>query len=90
MPRAKKFKPITDPEILRALSGGRWSRNPKFRCNQCEGILFKVRIDRGAAAKPRYEEIGRWCPECRHFFQIRRVTKTVPTYAEGLMQRLEE
>ena len=81
MPRARDFKLIRDPEKLRELSGGRWSKNPKFRCNQCEGIVFKVRIDRGAAAKPRYEEIGRWCPECRHFFKIRRVIKTVSTYA---------
>jgi len=81
MPRAKKFKLIRDPEKLRELSGGRWSRNPKFRCNQCEGILLKVRLDRGKSAKPRYEEIGRWCPEHRHFFKKRLVQKTVSTYA---------
>ena len=80
MPRAKKFGLIRDPEILRRLSGGRWSKNPKFRCNQCEGIVLKVRLDRGKSAKPRYEEIGRWCPEHRHFFKIRRVSKTVSTY----------
>lgn len=81
MPRAKKFKLITDPEELRMLSGGRWSRYPKPRCNQCGEPTLKVVLDKGyAAGKERYEEIGRWCSEHRHFFKIRRVTKTVATY----------
>ncbi len=43
---------------------------------------MKVVIDKGkAAGKERYEEIGRWCPEHRHFFKKRLVQKTVATYA---------
>jgi len=82
MPRAKKFKLITDHEELRLLSGGRWSRNPRPRCNQCGEPTLKVVVDKGyVAGKDRYEEIGRWCPECRHFFKKRLVQKTVATYA---------
>ena len=82
MPRAKKFKLITDSEELRVLSGGRWSRNPRPRCNQCGNPTIKVVVDKGhAAGKDRYEEIGRWCPEHRHFFKKRLVQKMVSTYA---------
>ena len=84
MPRAKKFKLITDREELRALCGGRWSRNPRPRCNICKEPTLKVVVDKGkVAGKDRYEEIGRWCPICRHFFKIRRVTKTVATYLDS-------
>lgn len=85
MPRARKFYPITDKEELRALCGGRWSRNPKARCNQCKTILLKGRTDRGAAAgKGRVEVIGLWCPKCRHFFKKRLVKVTVATYLDGV------
>lgn len=85
MPRAKKFKLITDREELRALCGGRWSRNPRPRCNICKEPTLKIVADHGkAAGKDRYEEIGRWCSEHRHFFKKRLVTKTVATYLDDV------
>ena len=85
MPRPKKFRLITDKEELRALCGGRWSKNPRPRCGVCKSPTMKVEIDMGdAAGENRKEEIGRWCRECRHFFKKRLVTKTVATYLDGV------
>ena len=85
MPRAKNFRLITNKEELRALCGGRWSKNPRPRCSVCEKPTLKVEVDKGAAAgKDRKEEIGRWCSEHRHFFKKRLVTKTVATYTMGV------
>jgi hypothetical protein len=83
MPRAKKFKLITDKEALRALCGGRWSKNPRPRCSVCEQPTLKATVDTGYnAGKNRIVEIGRWCPKCKHFFKKRTIRKIVSTYRE--------